>query len=158
MTNDPVLKLNLLVRSELALARIQSRRALSRFILYITALLFILLAGAMLNFSIYQAFIEKYSPAYSGIFVALINLVIAGIILFIAARVGTNSNEEKMAKEIRDLAYCELSSDVESMKKEMIIVSKDINKIRRGFISFSNTTGSIIQLLNLLTSSIGKKK
>ncbi|BHH83094.1 hypothetical protein LA52FAK_13830 [Desulforhopalus sp. 52FAK] len=63
-----------------------------------------------------------------------------------------------MAQEIRDLAYKELISDVQSIKKEMSIVSKDINKIRRGFYSFSNTTGSIIQLLNLLTNSMGKKK
>ncbi len=69
--NDPVLKLNLLVRSELALARIQTRRALSRFILSITALLFILLAGAMLNFAIYHAFAANFSPALSGVFVAL---------------------------------------------------------------------------------------
>jgi len=156
--DDPVLKMNLLVRSELALARIQSKRALSRTILYISALLFILLAGAMLNFSIYHAFVVKYSPAASGIFVALINLCIAGIILLIAGRVGTNSSEEKMAQEIRDLAYSELGSDVESFKKEMNIISTDINKIRRGFNSFTNTTGSIIQLLNLLTTNMTKKK
>ena len=156
--NDPALKLNLLVRSELALARIQARRALSRLILSITALLFILLAGAMLNFAIYHAFAANFSPALSGVFVALINLFVAGIILLIAGRIGANSNEEKMAQEIRTLAYAELNSDVESVKKEMSTVTKDINKIRRGFSSFTDTTGSIIQLLNLLTNTVRKKK
>ena len=41
--NDPVLKINLLVRSEMALVRIQTRRAVSRIILSLVALVFVLL-------------------------------------------------------------------------------------------------------------------
>lgn len=156
--NDPVLKINLLVRSELALARIRSRRALSRIILSLIALVFVLLGLGMLNFSIYQIFIASFSPAIAGGFVALINLFVAGIIFLFAGKIGTESNEEKMAQEIRDLVYAELNTDVTSAKNEMSKVSDDIKKIRRGFNSFTETTGSIVPLFNLLTKAVTKKK
>jgi len=156
--NDPVLKINLLVRSEMALARIQTRRAVSRFILSLIALVFVLLGLGMLNFAIYQALAVHLSPAMAGLFVALINLFLAGIIFFIAGKTGTESNEEKMAQEIRDLAYAELNSDVASVKSEIGKVSGDIKKIRAGFNSFTDTTGSIIPLFSLLTKALSKKK
>ncbi|MFT5730704.1 MAG: hypothetical protein ACI8PB_004892 [Desulforhopalus sp.] len=155
--NDPVLKINLLVRSELALARIQTRRAVSRIILSLIALVFVLLGLGMFNFSIYQAFIASFSPAVAGSFVALINLFLAGVIFMFAGKIGTESNEEKMAQEIRDLVYAELNSDVTSVKSEMSKVSDDIKKIRRGFNSFTETTGSIIPLFSLLTKAVSKK-
>lgn len=156
--NDPVLKINLLVRSEMALARIQTRRAVSRFILSLIALVFVLLGLGMLNFAIYQALAVHLSPALAGLFVALINLFLAGIIFFIAGKTGTESNEEKMAQEIRDLAYAELNSDVASFKSEIGKVRGDIKKIRAGFNSFTDTTSSIIPLFSLLTKAVSKKK
>lgn len=156
--NDPVLKINLLVRSEIALARIQTRRAVNRLILSLIALVFVLLGLGMLNFSIYQAFISYFSPALAGSIVALINLFLAGVIFLFASKIGTESNEEKMAQEIKDLVYAELNNDVSSVKSEMSKVSEDIKKIRRGFNSFTDTTGSIIPLFSLLNKAVAKKK
>jgi hypothetical protein len=156
--NDPVLKINLLVRSEMALARIRTRRTLSRIILSLIALVFLLLGLGMLNFAIYQAFATHFSPALAGLYVALINLFLAGVIFLIAGKIGAESNEEKMAQEIRDLAYAELNTDVASVKREVSKVSDDIKKIRRGFTSFTDTTGSIIPLFSLLTKAVAKKK
>lgn len=156
--NDPVLKLNLLVRSEMALARIQTRRAVSRIILSLVALVFVLLGLGMLNFAIYQAFAAHFSPTAAGLFVALINLISAGIIFLLAGKTGEESNEEKMALEIRDLAYAELNTDFASIKSEINKVSDDIKKIRSGINSFTDSTGSIIPLFSLLTKAVAKKK
>lgn len=156
--NDPVLKINLLVRSEMALARIQTRRAVSRFILSLVALVFVLLGLGMLNFAIYQAFAVHLSPAMAGLCVALINLLLAGVIFWVAGKTGTESNEEKMAQEIRDLAYAELNSDAASVKSEISKVSNDIKRIRAGFNSFTDTTSSMIPLFSLLTKALSKKK
>lgn len=156
--NDPVLKLHLLVRSEMALARIQTRRAVSRAILSLIGLIFILLGVGMLNFAVYQAIAVYFSPAVAGLFVALINLFLAAAIFLIAGKIGAESNEEKMAQEVRKLAYSELNMDVATVKSEISKVSDDIKKIRRGFNSFTDTTGSIIPLFSLLTKALAKKK
>ncbi len=53
---NPVLKINLLIRAETALARVRARRTANRIILSLVALVFVLIGVAMLNFSMYQAF------------------------------------------------------------------------------------------------------
>ena len=80
----------------------------------------------------------------------------AGLIFFIAGKVGGESNEEKMAAEIRDLAYSEIGTDVEGVKAEIGKVVDDINRIRSGFSSFTGTS-SIMPLLGMLTNAISKR-
>ena len=156
--NDPVLKLNLLVRAELALARIQARRAGSRLILSLVALVFVLLGVGMLNLAMYQGFAMYFSPAISGLFVALINLILAGVVFMIAGKAGSETNDEKMAQEIRNLAYSSLNSDLDGIKSEFSKVSDDVKRIRSGFSSLTGSTSSIMPIMGLLTKAVKKKK
>lgn len=153
---NPVLKVNLLIRAETALARVRARRTANRIILSLVALVFVLIGVAMLNFSIYQAFTVKFSPGLASLFVSLINLFLAGIVFLIVGKIGGESNEEKMAAEIRDLAYSEIGSDVEGVKAEIGKVVDDINRIRSGFTSFTGGT-SVLPFLGMLTKAITKK-
>ena len=153
---NPVLKVNLLIRAETALARVRARRTANRIILSLVALVFVLIGVAMLNFAMYQAFTVRFSPGLASLFVALINLILAGLIFFVAGKVGGESNEEKMAAEIRDLAYSEIGTDVEGVKAEITKVVDDINRIRSGFSSFTGTS-SIMPLLGMLTKAISKR-
>ena len=77
---NPVLKVNLLIRAETALARVRARRTANRIILSLVALVFVLIGVAMLNFAMYQAFTVRFSPGLASLFVALINLVLAGLV------------------------------------------------------------------------------
>ena len=159
---DPVLKLQLLARTEMALGRIQARRTGNRITLSLIALVFVLLGLGMLNFSGYQAFAVRFSPALAGLFIALIDIVIAGIIFSLAGKTGGESNEEKMAKDIRDLAYSELNADVDTLKAEFTKVSEDVHRIRSGFSAIkSGSAGGlsgIVPLLGLLTKAVKKNK
>lgn len=154
---NPALKVNLLIRAETALARVRTRRALNRIIFSLTALVFVMFGVAMLNFAIYQAFIVIFSPSLASLFVSLINLCLAGVIFIISWKVGSESNEEKMAAEIRDLAYAEIGSDVEEARAEIGKVVNDINRIRSGFSAFTGTS-SIMPILGMLTKAITKKE
>ena len=101
---DPVFKINLLIRAETALARVRARRTANRVILSLIALVFVLIGVAMLNLSIYKAFASFTSSGLASLYVSLINLGLAGIIFAAIGKAGVESNEEKMAAEIRDLA------------------------------------------------------
>jgi len=159
---DPVLKLQLLARTEMALGRIQAQRAGTRITLSLIALVFVLLGLGMLNFSGYQAFVVRFSPALSGLFIALIDICVAVIIFILAGRTSGESNEEKMAKDIRDLAYSELNADVDVLKAEFARVSSDVHRIRSGFSAFRGGSagglGGIVPLLGLLTKAVKKNK
>ena len=153
---NPVLKINLLIRAETALARIRARRTANRIILSLVGLVFVLIGVAMLNFAIYQAFVAFSSPGLAGLYVSLINLGLAGAIFLIIGKAGDESNEEKMAAEIRDLAYSEIGSDVEGVKAEIGKVVDDINRIRSGFSSFTGAS-SVMPVLGMLTKAIAKR-
>lgn len=156
--NDPVLKINLLVRAEMVLARIQARCAVSRLTLSLVALVFVLLGVAMLNFATYQLFAEHLSPAISGFIVALINLFLAAVIFMITYKTGNETNEEKLAQELRTLAYSELNSDFDGLKNEFGKVSDDVKRIRSGFSALTGATGSMMPLVSILTKAFVKRK
>ncbi len=156
--NDPVLKLRVLARTEMVLARILARRTANRLLLSVIALVFILLALAMLNLAGYLALAGRFSPPLAGFLVALFDLAAAGGALILAGHSrGRDSEEEKMAREIRDLAYYELNTDVEILKTELAGLGNDVRRIRNGFISFTDTTANLVLLLNMLTRAIRKK-
>jgi len=153
---NPVLKINLLIRAETALARVRARRTANRIILSLVALVFVLIGVAMLNFAIYQVLTVNFNPGLAGLLVSLMNLFLAGVVFLIAWKIGGESNEEKMAAEIRDLTYSEIGSDVDVLKTEIGKGGNDVNRIRSGFSSFAGTS-SIIPLLGMLTKAISKR-
>ena len=160
--NDPILKLKLLAKTEMTLGKHHARKAATQAVLAAVALFFVLLGLGMLNFAGYQSLSVKISPALAALFIALTNILIGIVILRIAARSGSDSDEEKMAQEIRDMVYSELNHDVEGIKAEFTKVTDDVYRIRSGFNALtSGKVGGaigIIPILDLLTKAVKKKK
>ncbi|MEA3292042.1 MAG: phage holin family protein [Pseudomonadota bacterium] len=156
--SDPVLKLQLLARSELALAHIRARRATERSTLFIVAMVFALLGLGMLNFAAYHALTPSFGPAKAAFLVSLVNIVIAMIVILVARRAGPSENEEKMAREMRDLVYNELNGDVEEVKAKLGQITADVNRIRSGFTSFSSGASSIAPLIGMLVKTLKKDR
>lgn len=160
--NDPILKLKLLAKTEMTLGRFHARRAASQAIFSAIALFFVLLGLGMLNFAGYQSLTVKFSPALAALFVAGIDIIIGVAVLRFATNTGSNSDEEKMAQEIRDMVYSELNNDVDSVKAEFAKVTDDVARIRSGFTALtSGQVGGVvglIPLIELLTKAVNKKK
>ncbi len=111
--SDSIFKLQLLARSELALTQIYTRRAATRTTYMAFALVLFLLGLGMFNFSAFLALKESYSPAASALIVACANGITAVIVLVLSKKAGPSDNEERMAREIREMAYREVSEDVD---------------------------------------------
>ena len=144
--SDPVLKLQILVRAELALAQIHARRATTRSAYFAVALVFLLLGLAMMTLAVYQALIPSMGPAWAAFTVAIGDTFICIIIVMIARNAGPAESEEKLAREIRDMAYTELSADIEHVKGELSQITADVKRIRSGF---SNITSGAVGALGL---------
>ena len=160
---DPIMKLQILARSEMALLRIQARRNAARTVLFAVALVFVLLALGMLNFAGYQALAVTHGPAIAAMFVALADGVIALIIVFISRSAGPNTEQEKMVRDIRDLAYNELSADFDEVKEKVTQVTDDVRRIRSGLSavaggSSNNLANSLAPILGLLIGAIKKSR
>ena len=153
--SDHMLKLQPLLRAEHDLAHIQGRRAGSRSAYFAVALVFLLLGLAMLNVAIYQALLPIMGAAWSAFTVALVDTVIGIMIALAARRAGPSENEEKLAREIRDMAYAELNSDIEQVKSQFNQMTSEIKRIRSGISSFtSGAVDSVGPVLSMLVKAL----
>ena len=160
--NDPILKLQILARSEMALLRIYAQRRATQTALFAVALVFALIALGMLNFAGYHALAEVQSPAVAALLIAGIDAILALIVIAISRGAGPNPEQEKVVRDIRDLAYNELSADFDEVKAKVGQVTEDVNRIRSGLSAFSGgsvgAASNLTPLLGLLVTAIKKSR
>jgi hypothetical protein len=158
---DPVLKLKILARSEITLLRLQARRNAIRTELFLVALVFALLALGMLNFAGYQAMAVEKGPAFAALIVALADGLLALGLVFVSRRAGPDSEQEKLVREIRDLAYSELNADFGEVKAGVTQVAEDLGRIRSGFTGLTGVSGGLAgnlsPVLSLLIGAVKKR-
>ena len=162
--NDTIKKIQVLIKSEAAILRINLQTVAKQFILYAVGIVLILLAVAMLNVAIYVATSEHYGQVAGALIVAVINGFLAVVIMVVASRTKPGP-EAAMAKEIRELAVTEISSDVEKFEQNMNGLKTDIHRIRSGFSGMMGGGGgssfgllNLAPLLDILISALRKSK
>lgn len=149
--SEPIMKLQLIARSEMALAQINARRVASRSALFSVALVFLLLGLAMMTLAVYYALEPRLGAPLAAFTVSMIDTVIGIVFILIARRAGPSENEEKLAREIRDMAYAELGNDIEKVKSELDQMTSDVKRIRSSFTSFtSGAAGSLGPIVSML--------
>lgn len=158
---DPLLKLKILTRTESALLKIQLRRTVNFILIYVVVFLFITISFCMLNFAAYQALAETLGPAIAALLVALVDGILAFILISISQQVGKMTEQEVMLRDIRDLAFNELSADVDDVKSQVTKVNDDVQSIRSGLSSFNgassiNILGNLSPILTLLIDLLKK--
>lgn len=161
--DETLLKLRVLARAEMTLAKANARRMAARSRLYAIALGMVLLTVVMINIAAYEYLSTLKGEAIAALLVALANGALAVVVLFAASRIQAGP-EEEMVKEIRELALSELSADAEGVKQSFAQISADVERIRSGFSSVSGLfgsghsgLGSLGPLLGMLTSMLKKK-
>ena len=145
--SDPVFKLQLLARAELALTEIYARRAAVRSGYLAFALVFALIGLAMFNVAAYLALAEQMSPAFAAFLMSGANALVAVLVLFIGRRAGPSAGEERMARELRELAYREVSEDVDQVKARLDHLAGEVSVIGE---NVSRAAGTLKFLLGLL--------
>lgn len=149
--SEPIIKLQLIARSEIALAQINARRVASRSALFSVALVFLLLGLAMMTMAVYFALQPQLGAPLAAFTVSMVDMIIGILFILIARRAGPSDNEEKLAREIRDMAYAELGADIEKFKGELDQMTSDVKRIRSGFTSFtSGAAGSLGPIVSML--------
>ena len=145
--SDPMFKLQLLTRSEMALAEIHAKRALSRSGYFMVALILMLAAFAMMNVAAFLALQYVIHGAWAAVLVAVADSVCAGVVFAIGQRSGPSEGEERLALELRDMAYQEVNADVDEVKQKLGKLSDDVKGIGDGL---ANATGILRLVVGLL--------
>ena len=161
--DETLLKIRVLTRAEMTLAKANARRIAARTRLYTIALGMILLTVIMVNIAAYEYLSAIKGAPVAALIVASVNAVLAILVMYFASRIKPGP-EEEMVKEIRELALTELSADADVLKQKFAQVSSDVERIRSGFSTVSGALGSaqaglgsISPVLGLLTSMLKKK-
>ena len=154
--SDPILKLQILARAEMALMQMRAQRVAVRLAFAVVAAIFGLLGLGMFNLAGFHALSESQGPAMAAFLVALADAAVAVGVLLAARTAGPKESDEKLAREIRDLASKEIDRDVKQLEAEFEQIGTDVRKIRSTVSSFSSTlTSTLGPLLSLL--GIGKR-
>ena len=153
--SDPIMKLQIVVRAELALAEIRARRTATRSTYFSVALVFLLIGLGMMTLAVYNGLKNYMSPAWAAFSVALLDMLLGIIFILVAKGSGPSANEEKLARELREMAYNELGNDIQEVKDEISKISSEISRIRTGITSFTKgAAGSLGPVVSLLIKAL----
>ena len=150
--------LTLLLRAErlIAARRVAVFRRQTGFMVF--AGLFVAVALVMTNVAAYQGLATVMPTAWAALFVALGNLVLAGVMAFVASRM-SSEHELSSAIEMRDMAYEELEHEVDQLVEEFRGTAHDVRVFARdpfGAI-LPGVMGPILSTLLALLSGLGSK-
>ncbi len=146
--NDTIMKLRILARSEMTLARINARLMATRTMFYAVAVALLLLTVVMVNLGAYQLLAETYGNAQAAFIVALADGVLAGLFV-LAGRMMKPGSEEQMVRDIREMALSDLTSDANAALDDFKKVGANLEKIRAGFSSFTGEGSRLASLASL---------
>jgi len=124
-------KLQLLLRSEKALMKLEMRKKGRQIILVAIAVLATLATLIMLNVSAYFYLIEQSTPLNAALILMAIDLAIAMLFFILAARQELGSEAESI-HEVRDYAMKELSSEFDEIKDEASAIRENFSKVSAG--------------------------
>ena len=95
--------------------------------------------------------IPYIGPAWAAFTVAMADTLIGVIVLLVARRAGPSENEEKLAREIREMAYSEINEDIQQVKGDLDKITAEVRRIRSGVTAFTSgaagTLGPVISML-----------
>ena len=146
MNKDISNKINLLVRSEKALLRLEMRRKGRQIILAVVAVLAILATLVMLNVALYFYLAESFSTVISALMLAGINLALAVLFLIIASHQELGAEADAI-NEIRDYAMQQLSEDFDEIRQEASEIRESFSKVSSGISSVFNRDFSALKAI-----------
>lgn len=153
--SDPLMKIQIVARTELALAQMRTQRAAGRSAMFVVSMVFGLIGLGMINFAAFYALSPSRGPAVAALLVSLINFAVMAAVLLASRKVGPGENEEKLALELRDLAYTQINRDVDQVKAEIIQVTDDLRSISSSVKAFSGSaTSALGPLLGMLVKAL----
>lgn len=127
--------LQLLWRSERVMAEARLKLTSRKLVLAVIAGIACLIAVSMLNLAVYWALVTVVSKPLAALIVALVNIVIAGLLIAIAQGLQPGP-EEEMLREVRDIALGDLGSEVDDVQAKLLQLREDVEGVRTSVTQF----------------------
>jgi hypothetical protein len=159
--DETILKLRILARAEVTLARVHGRVLARRLLLAALTVGAILLTVVMVNLGSFELLAERFGKGAAAFVVAGVNAALAVVLLLLAGR-QRPCPEEQMVQDIRDLALAELSADAEAVRQGLDAVTSDLERIRTGIGALTGGAGAglgnLAPVVGLLVEALKRRK
>ncbi len=158
MSQDFNAKLNLLIKSEKALFRLEVRRKSRQGLFVAIALLAMLAALILFNLALYHYLSTRYGPMNSAAILAGLNLFVSGVFLFIASRQKAGPEADSL-QEIRDFAWEQVAADLESTRQQVSELTSSVRRVGGNINAVMHRDYSALAaLLPFVQSLVAKRK
>ncbi len=156
-----LIKMRLLLKSEMILFRLQLRRTVQQAAFYIAAVFLALLAAVMLNIALYLYFAPRLDNASAALAVAAVDIVLAVVAVVVASHLRLGP-EVDTVKALREAVIAELTADAERVKTQIAELHDDIKWIRTAVTGFLSCGGvnltSLFQWVPVLLRVLLRRK
>jgi len=143
-------KINLLLRSEKAMLKLEMRKRSRQIILAAIGVIAVFATLVMLNVTAYLYFVESYTPLHAAMMLTGIDLGLA-IVFFVVAMNQSLGSEAQAVHEIRDYARQELRGELETLEVKT-------TEIRESFTKFSSGISAAKALVPLVKMFVKSSK
>jgi hypothetical protein len=157
MSEDFNARLNLVLKSEKALLKLEIRKRGRQTVLIVIALLAVLTGLVMLNITAYLYFITLFSNLVAAALLTGINLLLAVLFFVLAIRQDTGAETESI-QEIRDFAWQQLSTDIDGVKAQVTELTDGVKRVSRGVDSVVHMDFFGLKTLLPLFQSLSRRK
>ncbi len=160
MSNTIQNKINLLLRSEKALLKLELRKRSKQIVLNTIALLALFITLVMVNISVYFYLSTFLSSALAALILALINLFISALFFIIASKQECAPEAEAIL-DVRDFAWSQILEDVQEFKHEASEVKQTVKHINSGINGVLKrdvmSLGQLIPIIKILLENLKPK-
>ena len=151
-------KVQLLLRSEKALFKLEMQRRSRQLLLVVIAAIAILAAVVMINVSSYLYLSETLTPLQSATILSVSDVLLSLLMLWLATRQELGKEAEAM-HEIRNFAMQELSEELGEIEQEAAEIRAGFSEVSKGVSSLFNRDFSALKaLVPLIELFVQKRK
>jgi hypothetical protein len=140
--------ISIILRSERLIARRRAAVAGRQIGMFVAAGVLGGMALVMLDVAAYLALAKQMDPAFAALWVAGINVVLAGVLVALARTMSAESDIEAVS-EVRDMAVADLEGEVQEATSEMRELADNVRKLARDPFSGSGV-GALASLLGTI--------
>ncbi len=139
-------KLNLLLRSEKALLKLEMNKKGRQVVLAAIGIITVLATLVMLNLTAYLFLVEHFTPYHAALIQTVADLALAILFFFLASRQELGKEADAIT-DIRDYALKELSGEMDDIKQEAAEIRESFSKVSGGISSVFNRDFSAVKAL-----------
>lgn len=140
--NELMMKLRILARAEMTLFKADAQRGRNQALLAAISIGCIFVGLVFLNAGFFFMLTESEIDSRAAFILAASNFGLA-VIPFLLRRQSKPGPEEKMVREIRDMAVDEVTKDINEVADEVAAVGSGIKQLKAGVSSFGGVSGGL---------------